>query len=362
MFKLLTDGTGLGGCRSTLDRARLCTRALASRVTTAALAALLASGAADAATVRTAEPIQPIEVPAKPTIIQARKIELGKKLFFEPRLSKSGFISCNSCHNLARGGTDNLPSSLGHKWNIGPINSPTVLNARYNFVQFWDGRAKDLREQAAGPIANPGEMGSTHPLAIEALASIPEYRGWFKDAYGDDKPSLDNVKDAIASFEETLVTPDSRFDRWLKGDDKALTKMELLGYETFKGKGCTACHNGPAVGGGMYQKFGLIKPYVKDTKTLGRYNVTKLDSDKYVFKVPTLRNIELTYPYFHDGSTWTLEEAVNTMAEHQLGITLKADENGAIVAFLKSLTGKQPEMTLPILPPSTKDTPRPIFN
>jgi cytochrome c peroxidase len=308
---------------------------------------------------RTQEPIQPIAPPPAATTIQKLRIELGQKLFFDQRLSRSGSIACNSCHNLARGGSDNLKSSIGHKWNIGPINSPTVLNAKYNLAQFWDGRAKDLREQAGGPIANPGEMASTHPIAIQALGSIPEYVTWFNAAYDDTGVTIDNVKDAIASFEETLVTPDSRFDQWLKGDDKALSAQELKGYELFKVKGCAGCHNGPAVGGGSFQKFGLVQPYEKDTTTLGRYGVTKVETDKFVFKVPTLRNVALTYPYFHDGSVWTLEEAVDTMAKHQLGLTLTKEENGALVAFLKTLTGKQPVITYPVLPPSTASTPHP---
>lgn len=311
---------------------------------------------------RTNEPIQAIAAPKRATALEAKRIALGKKLFFEQRLSLSGAISCNSCHNLARGGSDNLPTSIGHKWNLGPINSPTVLNAKYNLAQFWDGRAKDLREQAGGPIANPGEMASTHPVAVEALKSIPEYTAWFNEAYPGSGVTIANVQDAIASFEETLVTPQSRFDQWLLGNDKALNKQELAGYTFFKEKGCAGCHNGPAVGGGSYQRFGLVKPYDKDTKTLGRFNVTKLDSDKFVFKVPTLRNIALTYPYFHDGSVWTLEEAVGIMAEHQLGLTLKPDETAALVSFLKTLTGKQPQITYPELPPSTATTPRPVLN
>lgn len=302
-----------------------------------------------------AEPIQPIE-PAK--ITNPAKVELGKKLFFDPRLSKSGVISCNSCHNLSAGGSDNRVSSIGHNWAIGPINSPTVLNSSYNIAQFWDGRAKDLQEQAGGPIANPKEMGSTHKLAIEVIKSIPEYRDEFKRVYSDDI-SITNTTDAIAAFEETLVTPDSRFDLWLKGDKAAITKQELAGYELFKNVGCVGCHMGPAVGGTMYQKMGLVKPYKTTNPAEGRSGVTGVAQQKHFFKVPTLRNIELTYPYFHDGAVWTLEEAVTTMADIQLGRKLDKDEVTNIVAFLKTLTGKQPEIVLPILPPSTAQTPRP---
>lgn len=319
-------------------------------------AVLTLSQPAHAVKARQNEPIQPIRASA---VKDAKKVELGKRLFYDPRLSKSGFISCNSCHNLSSGGVDNLPSSIGHKWNIGPINSPTVLNAKFNLAQFWDGRAKDLKEQAGGPIANPGEMGSTHAVAVEVLRTIPQYGAWFKEIYGATEIKIDEVQDAIAAFEETLVTPDSRFDQWLKGNDKALSKQELLGYETFKNSGCVSCHNGVAVGGGSFQKFGLVKPYEKDTKTVGRMGVTNNEADKFFFKVPTLRNVELTYPYFHDGSVWTLEEAVTTMAEHQLGLTLKPEDQANIVAFLKTLTGKQPDFKVPSLPPSTAATPKP---
>ncbi len=307
---------------------------------------------------RSGELIQPI--PANANIDQA-KVELGKKLFFEPRLSKSGFLSCNSCHNLSTGGADNLPSSIGHKWQLGPINSPTVLNAKFNLAQFWDGRAKDLKEQAGGPIANPGEMASTHELAIKVLKSIPEYVNSFKAVYGVDTIDIDQITDAIAKFEETLVTPNSKFDKWLQGDDNAISAQEKTGYDLFKTKGCITCHNGVGVGGGSYQKFGVVKPY-PDTKTLGRYGVTQQEQDKYFFKVPLLRNIELTAPYFHDASTWNLAEAVNVMAEYQLGLKLSADETQNIVAFLKTLTGEQPSIAYPILPPSTKNTPKPDLN
>jgi cytochrome c peroxidase len=305
------------------------------------------------------EPIKPVE-PARVT--QPAKVELGKMLFFEPRLSRSGFISCNSCHNLATGGVDNLPSSIGHKWQLGPINSPTVFNATYNIAQFWDGRAKDLQDQAGGPIENPMEMAGSHSLAIEVLQSIPGYVEIFNEVYGTEQIDINDVTDAIAKFEETLVTPDSRFDKWLKGDDNAITKTEAKGYELFKAKGCTTCHMGVAVGGSLFQKMGLVKPYTKDTKTLGRYDVTKQESDKYVFKVPTLRNVELTYPYFHDGSLWDLKDVVKTMADIQLGIPVNDEEADKIVAFLKTLTGTLPEVSIPILPPSVPSTPRPRMN
>lgn len=303
------------------------------------------------------EPIQIIE-PAK--ITAPEKVELGKMLFFEPRLSQSGFISCNSCHNLSLGGVDALPTSIGHNWHEGPINSPTVLNAEYGLAQFWDGRAKDLKEQAGGPIANPGEMGYTHELAVSTVNSMPAYQARFAAIYGENSVNIDNITDAIAEFEKTLVTPHSPFDKYLQGDKDAITESAQAGYQLFKDKGCTSCHNGPAVGGTMYMKMGLVKPFHTDNPAIGRKGVTGKDADKFVFKVPTLRNIELTYPYFHDGATWTLEEAVNTMADIQLGQALTKDETAQMVDFLKSLTGEQPKIVLPILPPSNANTPRPV--
>ena len=303
---------------------------------------------------------EPIEVISPAKITEPEKVELGKMLFFEPRLSKSGFISCNSCHNLSTGGVDALPTSIGHHWQEGPINSPTVLNADFMLAQFWDGRASDLKEQAAGPIANPKEMGFTHELATETIASMPAYRARFAKVYGDEKVDIDRLTDAIAAFEKTLVTPNSPFDQYLLGKQDAISSEAKAGYQLFKDKGCVSCHNGPAVGGTMFMKMGLIKPFHTNNPAEGRKGVTGKDADKYVFKVPTLRNIELTYPYFHDGSVWTLEEAVNTMADIQLGQKLTDKETKEMVAFLNSLTGEQPQIALPILPPSNKATPRPV--
>ncbi len=303
-----------------------------------------------------AEPIQPI--PAV-KVKNAAMAELGKKLYFDPRLSKSGFISCNSCHNLSMGGTDNLKTSIGHNWQQGPINSPTVLNSSMNLAQFWDGRAKDLKAQAGGPIANPGEMAFTHELAVDVLNSMPGYKAEFKKVFGKDAATIDMVTDAIAAFEETLVTPDSRFDKWLKGDKKALSKVELDGYKLFKDSGCTACHYGPAVGGNSFQKMGLVAEYDTKNKAEGVAGLTGKDADRMKFKVPTLRNVEMTYPYFHDGEADTLEKAVDIMGKLQVGRAYSPEEIAKIVAFLKTLTGKQPDFKLPILPPSTNDTPKP---
>jgi len=302
------------------------------------------------------EPIQPIP-PAKVT--NPALVELGKQLYFDPRLSKSGFISCNSCHNLSMGGTDNIKTSIGHNWQEGPINAPTVLNSTLNVAQFWDGRAADLKAQAGGPIANPGEMGFSHTLAVGMLQTIPGYVAQFKKAFGSDQIDIEKVTKAIAAFEDTLVTPNSRFDQWLKGNKKALTPQELAGYKLFKETGCVACHNGPAVGGNSFQKMGQVEPYKASSPAEGRSAVTGKDADRFNFKVPTLRNVEMTYPYFHDGAANTLPEAVDTMARIQLGKKFTPEENAQVVAFLKTLTGDQPSFKLPILPPSADATPRP---
>lgn len=317
--------------------------------------AFAVAGTAWAATVRE-EPIQPIEA-AKVT--DPAKVELGKKLWFEPRLSMSGIISCNTCHNLSMGGTDNLKTSIGHGWNAGPVNSPTVFNSSLAIAQFWDGRAADLKEQAGGPIQADVEMNMPHTLAVGILQSIPGYVEEFKTVYGKDKIEIDMITDAIAEFEETLVTPNARFDQWLKGDDKALNEKELAGYTLFKESGCVACHNGPAAGGTSFQRMGLFEPYQSTSPAEGRAAVTGNDADRFNFKVPTLRNVELTYPYFHDGEAATLEEAVDVMGRLQLGRKYSEDEIGKIVAFLKTLTGDRPAVAMPLLPPSSNATPQP---
>ena len=303
-----------------------------------------------------AEPIQPI---AAATVANPGMVELGKKLYFDPRLSRSGAISCNSCHNLSLGGSDNLKSSIGDKWQQGPINSPTVLNATFNVAQFWDGRARTLKEQAAGPIGNPKEMAFSHDLAVQVIASIPQYRREFEAVFGVPGVDIDKVTTSIAAFEETLVTPNARFDKWLTGDAGALTAEEAAGYRLFRGSGCTACHNGPAVGGKSFQKMGVVERYATDNAAQGRIAVTRDDADRFKFKVPTLRNVELTYPYFHDGAAETLPQAVDVMGRVQIGKRFTAAENARIVAFLKTLTGDQPSFALPILPPSSDATPRP---
>jgi cytochrome c peroxidase len=303
-----------------------------------------------------AEPIQAIKPPVAGN---PAMVELGKKLYFDPRLSRSGFISCNSCHNLSMGGSDNLKSSIGDNWQKGPINAPTVLNSSMSVAQFWDGRARNLKEQAGGPIANPKEMAFTHELAVEVIASIPQYVNEFQAVFASRGVDIDKITTAIAAFEETLVTPNSRFDKWLLGDGRALTANELDGYRLFKTSGCTACHNGPAAGGTSFRKMGLVEPYRTDNPAEGRAAVTGRDADRFNFKVPTLRDVELTYPYFHDGAADTLTQAVEVMGRVQLGQAYTEDENANIVAFLKTLTGEQPSFMLPQLPPSSDKTPRP---
>lgn len=302
------------------------------------------------------EPIEPI---APAVVKNPALVDLGAKLYFDPRLSRSGFISCNSCHNLSMGGSDNLKTSIGHNWQKGPINAPTVLNSAMNVAQFWDGRAATLKAQAGGPIANPGEMAFTHELAVEVLSTIPGYVTEFQKAFGSRVIDIDRVTEAIAAFEETLVTPNARFDKWLRGDGRAITLEEQAGYELFKSSGCTVCHNGPAAGGASFRKMGVVEPYRTDNPAEGRSAVTGKDADRFNFKVPTLRNVELTYPYFHDGAADTLAESVEVMGRIQLGRRYTADETAKIVAFLKTLTGDQPRLLMPLLPPSSDKTPRP---
>lgn len=321
--------------------------------------ACFAAAAAASLVARPATAQEPIEPVKPPQSVNLGMVELGKKLYFDPRLSKSGFISCNSCHNLSAGGSDNLPTSIGDHWKQGPINAPTVLNSSLNVAQFWDGRAADLKEQAGGPIANPGEMAFSHTLAVSVLETIPAYVREFKQVFGKDKIDIGQVTTAIAEFEKTLVTPNSRFDLWLLGKKDALTPDELEGYKLFKDSGCVACHNGPGVGGASFQKMGVVEPYKTASKAVGRSGVTGKDEDRLKFKVPTLRNVELTYPYFHDGAANTLSEAVDTMGRLQLGKKFATSENAKVVAFLKTLTGDQPSFALPVLPPSSDATPRP---
>jgi cytochrome c peroxidase len=306
----------------------------------------------------------PSTVPAmKDNVITPEKIDLGKALFFDPRMSASGVFSCNSCHNLATGGDDNLETSIGHGWQKGPRNAPTVLNAVFNEAQFWDGRAPDLAAQAKGPVQAGVEMANTPANVLATLNSMPQYVEWFKTAFpGEADPvSFDNFAKAIEAYEATLITP-APFDSFLNGDDAALSELQKTGLSLFVEKGCASCHSGINLGGNGYYPFGLIeKPgaEVLPEGDKGRFAVTETADDEYVFRAAPLRNIAVTAPYFHSGRVWDLKVAVEIMAESQLGEELAAEEVDAIVAFLDSLTGKVPEVVYPILPPETADTPRP---
>lgn len=298
--------------------------------------------------------------------ITQEKVELGKMLYFEPRLSASNLISCNTCHNLGTGGVDLQETSVGHGWQKGPRNAPTVLNSVYNVAQFWDGRAKDLAEQAKGPVQATVEMSSTPERVVATLNSMPQYVDLFKKTFPEDQNavSFDNTVKAIEAFEATLLTPNSRFDQYLKGDQNALNPTEIEGLKLFIDKGCAGCHNGVNLGGSGYFPFGLVQKPGADIlppEDKGRFMVTKTVSDEYVFKVPTLRDIQLTPPYFHSGKVWSLKQAVGIMGSAQLGIELTDEDIDKITAFLMTLTGDQPKVEYPILPPNTDDTPRPIL-
>ncbi len=297
-----------------------------------------------------------IDNPKNP--VTDEKVELGKKLYFDPRLSRSGLISCNTCHNLATGGVDGVDAATGHKWRHNPhhLNSPTVYNAVFASRQFWDGRSPDLEDQAQGPMQAHPEMAATKKHVEEVVRSMPEYMKAFKHAYNDPKfvPTFKDVADVIADFERTLVTP-SRYDEYLRGCDKALSKEEKEGLKIFIDKGCVSCHNGYALGGTM-QPFPVVKPY--------KYaNVGDFKGDKNgMVKVPTLRNILETRPYFHNGAVWNIEEAIKIMGETQLGVKITDKEAKKIKAFFGALTGKKPYVRYPMLPASNEKTPKPNLN
>ena len=297
--------------------------------------------------------------------VTPEKVELGWMLYHEPRLSKSGLFSCNTCHNPATWGMSKLPVDIGHKWRRTPVNSGTVFNAAYYKAQNWDGRAADLEEQAKGPILDENEMAMpSEEFAVERIASIPEYVRRFQVSFPDEPEPLtfENIANAIGAFERTLLTP-GRWDRFLLGDNDALSDEEKAGMKTFVDTGCAGCHDGVVLGGD-FEKLGVALPYESESPSRGRYDVTGNEADKDVFKMHTLRNIEHTYPYFPDGAVWELEEAVRIMGEIQLGFELTDSETEEIVTFLKALTGEIPEhaLKLPVLPASTRDTPRPDPN
>lgn len=307
----------------------------------------------------------PLEPPAiKGVATTPELVELGKALFFDPRLSQSHNISCNTCHQIGLGGVDMLPTSIGHKWQRGGRNAPTVLNAVFNATQFWDGRASDLKAQASGPIQNPIEMGISAEHAIEMLKGIPGYATLFAAAFpaSKDPITMEDAVTAIAAFEATLITPNAPFDKFLRGEADALTAEQKAGLALFMDKGCSACHAGVNLGGQMYAPFGAVEKPGADLLPVadkGRFQVTRSAGDEYVFRVPPLRNIALTPPYFHTGRAWDLRQAVSVMGASQLGQKLSDDDVTKITAFLASLTGEQPKVTYPILPPSTAVTPTP---
>ena len=288
--------------------------------------------------------------------ITKRKVELGKKLYFDPRLSKSGLISCNTCHNLGLGGVDGVSAAIGNKWTANPhhLNSPTVYNAVFFKAQFWDGRSPDLPHQAQGPALAPPEMAGDPKIIAKKINSIPEYVEEFKKAYGRDvKIDFKNITSTIAIFEKTLVTP-SRYDDFLNGDPTALSESEKEGFRVFLDKGCASCHNGIALGGKM-APFEVASKY--KFRNVGDF--LKINKKKMV-KVPTLRNVTETAPYFHNGEIWSLKDAVKEMGSVQLGIKINDKEASKIVTFLKALKGEKPVITYPQLPESTDSTPKPI--
>jgi cytochrome c peroxidase len=323
-------------------------------------------------------PETPPQLPGEATTPE--KLALGKMLYFDPRISESHELSCAACHDLGLGGGDSRSSSIARGWQLAGRKSQTVLNAVFNKSFFYDGRASDLKDQVmrsvtafpgamqktrGGPtIFNPAEPNAAKAHAVEQLKGIPGYVEAFKKAFpGEADPIVyENVARAIAVFETTLITPDAPFDLWLKGDDAALSDNQKQGLKLFIEKGCSNCHKGVNIGGGSYARFGVAHapaPEILPTDDWGRYAVTKNLNDKYVFRVQGLRNVELNAPYFHSSHTWDLKKAVEIMADAQLGVKLSDDEAAKVTDFLKSLTGRQPEVVLPIMPPSVATTPRP---
>lgn len=285
--------------------------------------------------------LQPIVPLRKPGSLRSDRVALGRQLFSDVRLSRDGTVSCSSCHRLEFGGTDNQTVSTGIQGAKGAINAPTVLNSGLGFSQFWDGRAPTLEAQVAGPIHNPVEMGSNWEDIIERLKQDAVIRKGFESAYADGLNAA-NIANSLATFERSLVTVDGRLDQYLLGDTRILTEDEIRGYKRFREYGCSSCHQGALLGGNMYQKFGVMGDYFAGKQLskadLGRYNVTGREEDRHVFKVPTLRNVALTAPYFHDGSAQTLEAAVRVMARYQLGRELDDADVNLIVAFLRTLS------------------------
>lgn len=310
------------------------------------------------------EPIPLAATPPTGTTMTRAKIDLGKMLFFDPRMSRSGVFSCQSCHNIGMGGVDALETSIGHGWQQGPRNSPTMLNAVFNAAQFWDGRAADLAEQAKGPVQAGVEMNNTPENLLATLNSMPGYVDAFAESFpGEDDPvSFDNFATAIEVFETTLLTPNAPFDQYLQGVDAALDDSQKRGLLAFMDSGCVTCHAGVNLGGQEYYTFGVVEApsdEVRPEDDPGRFTVTNTEGDEYMFRAAPLRNVALTPPYFHSGTVWDLTEAVKVMSSAQLGTELTDAEATDITAFLDSLTGEQPQIVHPTLPPRTADTPRP---
>lgn len=307
-------------------------------------------------------PAKAPEPAANPTT--PAKVELGKMLYHDPRLSSNGVLSCNSCHNVMGAGDDNRSGSIGVKDQVGGRSAPTVYNSAFSSVQFWDGRAPSLEEQARGPVTNPGEMGmKSWDDVVARLKAMPEYNKAFAAAFsGENSVTADNAVKAIAAYERTLITPNSPYDKYVKGDKAALTEQQVRGMNTFAEVGCVGCHSGPAFNGpqlpegtGFYQKFpgnenGVLEAKYGFSNDLGRFEATKDASDKHFFKVPTLRNIALTAPYFHNGKVQTLEEAIKVMGTLQLNKDLSSEQVADIAAFLNGLTGEFPKIEMPRLP------------
>ncbi|HZR37786.1 MAG TPA: cytochrome-c peroxidase [Nevskia sp.] len=327
-------------------------RAAAGRAGAGLCLAMLALGAGPAARATSPdaadayfqrEPIRPIPLSVE---VDARKAALGRKLFQDPLLSADGTLSCGGCHMLGAAGVDHRQKAVGMHQAQGRVNTPTVYNSAFNFREFWDGRAENLDDQVDWPLQGKTELGSTWEAVLDKLRRTPAYVAAFDASYPDGI-SRSNVRNAIAEFERSLITPNSRFDRYLRGQRDALNPQELSGYRKFKAYGCVSCHQGVNVGGNMFQRMGVMGDYFADRGHVGeadygRFNVTHDEADRYTFKVPSLRNVALTGPYFHDGSAQTLEQAVTIMARYQLGRELPPDDREQLVAFLRTLTGEFP--------------------
>ena len=359
---VLVSGAALGACREPNESEKLEQVLKTAAAQPVAAPAVAKAGEINPRLLRRFEPLRS-QIETAANSITSAKVELGRMLFFEKRLSRQQDLSCNSCHDLEHYGVDGRVTSPGTHGALGTRNSPTVYNAAGFFVQFWDGRAASVEEQATGPILNPVEMALPSAEQGErVLKSIPEYVAAFKTAFPDEQQPVTfaNVGRAIGAFERRLTTP-SRWDDYLRGNESALSAAELEGLKVFTNVGCMVCHTGEFVGGSMYQKVGVVEPW-PNQKDQGRFETTKQDGDRMMFKVPTLRNVAKTAPYFHDGSAPTLDVAVRKMGKHQLGLALSEQEVASVVAWLGSLTGELPRdyVTAPALPPSSPSTPGPL--